>query len=232
MVHYRRGDTSVEMANLYQYYSVYHWHDTINGSTTIRPASYSALVHETEDCFPCPRSLDALWLMGVEYVVVHLENLSGPQRTDFLWRATDPVARVVDDFLLVQDFGSDRVYRLRGPRQVGQAKEMIPAGASILLGDPFLDPIRVGDERSFIGGGYMAALGWYLRDHPQFGNPRLSFGPTVAPPDPENPPDFALLWTDQNPEPAGYLPQNRVWANEFVSFYRRGPGSAARQLAP
>ena len=62
--------------------------------------------------FPCPRSLDALWAMGVQYVVVHLENLSAPQRTDFLWRSTNPAGKVVDSFTLVQDFGNDKVYLL------------------------------------------------------------------------------------------------------------------------
>jgi hypothetical protein len=232
VAHYKRGDISVEMANLYQYYSVYHWHDMINGSTTIRPTSYSALVHETEDCFPCPRSLDALWLMGVEYVVVHLENLSGPQREEFLWRTTDPVARVAGDFTMVEDFGSDRVYRIDNPRQVGQLAEAIPQGASLLLAEPFLDPIRVGDESSFIGGGYMAALGWYLREHPQFGDARLSFGQQIAEPETDNLPEYALLWTEQAPEESGYVPQNRVWANEFVSLYKRGPGSASSSERP
>ena len=134
MVSYKRGPESVAMANTYQYYSAYHWQNTVNGSTTIRPQAYSALVHETEDCFPCPRSLDALWALGVEYVVVHLDNLSGPQREEFLWRSTSPVAKVVDDFTLVQDFGSDRVYRLE-PRAIG-SPDTIPENASLLLGDP------------------------------------------------------------------------------------------------
>ena len=37
-------------------------------------------------------------------------------------------------------------------------------------------------------------------------------------------PPRAGFWTI----PAGYLEQNRVWANEFVALYRRGPGTAAQ----
>src|SRR5207253_8862769 len=89
------GPDNVNMQDLVQYYSVYHWQRMVNGSVTIRPYAYSAIIRETEDCFPCPRSLDALWLLGVKYVVVHLDYLTDAQRTEFLWRSTDPVATVV-----------------------------------------------------------------------------------------------------------------------------------------
>lgn len=231
LVESRRGPENVAMANRYQYYSAYHWQRVVNGSTTIKPASYSALVRETEDCFPCPRSLDALWALGVEYVVAHLENLTEPQKTEFLWRAGDPAGKVVGEFALVREFGSDRVYRLK-PRAVGQLAEVVPEGASILLADPWLDPLREGDENSYIGGGYVAALGHYLRDHPLYGNERLSFGQPVRAPDPNNPPDYALLWARQDPATAGYLVENRVWANEHVALYKRGPGIAASRREP
>jgi hypothetical protein len=224
MTHYRRGDESVEMANLYQYYSVYHWHYMVNGSTTIKPYAYSALVLETERCFPCPRSLGALRALGVEYVVVHLENLSGPQREEFLWRSTSPVARVLNYFHLVQDFGSDRVYRLTGPDDHTALKGLIPAGASVLLADPLNDPERRMDER--VAGGYVAALGYYLRDYTLYGDPRLSLGQPIRSLEAGIRPDYALLWASQDPRTAGYLPQNRIWHNEHVALYRLGSGMA------
>ncbi len=221
MAHYKRGDVNVEMANLYQYYSAYHWHYTVNGSTTIRPFSYSALVLETEKCFPCPRSLDALWALGVEYVVVHLENLSDPQRTDFLWRSTNPAGKVVDSFKLVQDFGSDKVYRLE-PREVGRLQDLIPKGASLLLADPADDPER--QEGELVYGGYVAALGYMLRDRAQYSaDTRVSYSQPVSLLDPQNPPEYALLWAAQDPTKLGYNPESRLWANEFVVLYRRGP---------
>lgn len=226
MVHYKRGDPSVEMANTYQYYSVYHWQYLLNGSTTVRPYSYSALVHETEDCFPCPRSLDTLWALGVEYVVVHLENLSGPQRTDFLWRTSAPEGKVLDDFVLVKDFGGDRVYKLK-PRSVGELAELIPPRASVLLAEPVRDPIRDGDESSYIAGGYLAALGFHLQGRALYGDARLSFGEPIREPLPDFFPDYAILWTNQDPNSAGYLAENRIWANEIVSLYKRGPVKAS-----
>ncbi|MGA7733673.1 MAG: hypothetical protein WCD37_20615 [Chloroflexia bacterium] len=224
MVYYKPGDPNVEMANLYQYYSVYHWHDTINASTSIRPFSYSAVVLETTDCFPCPRSLDVLRMLDVEYVAVHLDNLSAPQRTDFEWRSTNPAAKVMDDFVQVEDFGPDRVYYLK-PRGVSELANVIPPGASILLGSPGKDPIISGNASALVSGGYMAALGWLLRDRPQYGDPRLSFGQAISPSDPEVRPDYAILWARDDPLLYGYNPGNRVWSNEFVSVYRRGASS-------
>ncbi|HKP52864.1 MAG TPA: hypothetical protein VJ183_09445 [Chloroflexia bacterium] len=223
MAHYKRGDINVEMANLYQYYSAYHWHYTVNGSTTIRPFSYSALVLETEKCFPCPRSLDALWALGVEYVVVHLENLSDPQRTDFLWRSTNPAGKVVESFKLVQDFGSDKVYRLE-PREVGQLQDIAPKCASLLLADPADDPER--QEGELVYGGYVATLGYMLRDRAQYSaDTRVNYSQPVSQLDLQNPPECALLWAEQDPAMLGYSMESKLWANEFVALYRRAsPG--------
>jgi hypothetical protein len=230
MTHYKRGDPSVEMANLYQYYSVYHWHNTINGSTTIRPFAYSALVLETERCFPCPRSLGALRALGVEYVVAHLENLSGPQREEFQWRSTAPEGKVLPDFKLVQDFGSDRVYRLTGPRDAEALAAQLPPGAPLLLGNPEHDPARQGNETVY--GGYLAAIAYYLRDQPQYGDPRLSFGQPILAASEGGAAQFALLWTGEDPAPYGYSVGQQAWSNEFVTLYRKqdggGTGSSAR----
>ena len=39
--------------------------------------------------------------------------------------------------------------------------------------------------------------------------------------------DYALLWTNEDPNSEGYLPENRIWANEFVALYKHGPVKAA-----
>ncbi len=232
MVYYKPGYPNVAMGNTYQYFSTYHWQKLVNGSLAIRPYAYSAIVNEVQDCFPCPRSLDALWALGVEYVVAHLDSLSGPQRTDFAWRSTNPAGKVVNDFVLVKDFGSDRVYRITSPGQVGQLVKLVPPGASLLLANPENDPIRASDGSTPIGGGYIAALAYFLRDHPQYGDPDLSFGQPVHAPDPLNQPDYALLWANQDPTTEGYLPQNLVWSNEHVALYKRGRGIAYKGNGP
>lgn len=230
MTYYKPGDPDVEMENLNQYYSVYHWDDTINGSTTIKPFSYSALVEETVACFPCPRSLGAMHAMGVQYVVVHLADLSGPQRTDFLWRATAPAAKVFNDFKLVQSFGSDRVYALTGPNDAETIAGLLPPGSSLLLADPQHDPEK--QQGALVSGGYVAALGWYLRAHPEFGDSHLSFGQTITAYNAQRPPDFALLWANEDPALFGYRAQDKVWVNEQVALYRRAPGAASVGARP
>jgi hypothetical protein len=184
---------------------------------------------ETEDCFPCPRSLDAAWMLDTRYVVAHLDNLSGPQRTDFLWRSTNPVAKVVDDFILLQDFGSDRIYELR-PRAVGQLKNVVPSGSSILLGAPELDPIRSSDPGTTVSGGYMAAVGFMLRDHVEYGDARLTFGQEIKPVDRERLPDYAILWANQDPRAVGYAPENKVWSNEFIAVYKLAQNLASYSI--
>ena len=224
-VYYKPGDPNVEMQNLYEYYSVYHWDETINASTSIHPYAYSAFLLETTDCFPCPRSLDVMRMLDVTYVVVHLGNLSGPQRTDFDWRSTNSAGKVVDDFVQVADFGADRVYSLK-PRPITDLPSVLEPGSSVLLGAPLDDPIIQGQPDARVAGGYMAALAYLLRDHPQYGDEGLSVGQKIHPIDPANRPDYAILWAKDDPARYGYDAGNRVWSNEFVTMYRRGSNTA------
>jgi hypothetical protein len=202
----------------------------INASTSIRPFAYSAVVQETEDCFPCPRSLDVLRMMDVEYVVVHLGNLSDPQRTDFEWRSTNPAGKVVDDFVQVAEFGSDRVYRLE-PREVSDLVNVIPKGASIVLGSPDNDPIISGNDAALVSGGYMAALGWLLRDHPLYGDHRLSLGQTLKPVSEATSPDVAILWAADDPAQYGFNATDELWSNEFVTVYSKSSSGLHAPLA-
>lgn len=229
MVYYKPGDPNVEMANLYQYYSVYHWDDMINASTSIRPFAYSAVVLETEDCFPCPRSLDVMRMLDVQYVVVHLANLSDPQRTDFEWRSTNPAGKVVDDFRMVADFGSDRIYELE-PRAVSDVGSVIPKGASIVFGSPDNDPIISGNSSALVSGGYMAALGWLLRDHPLYGDHRLSLGQTIKPASEIKSPDVAILWAADDPSQYGFSSADKLWSNEFVTIYGKSAGGSSKPV--
>ena len=125
-----------------------------------------------------------------------------------------------------QDFGNDRVYAIKGPVEVAGLRELIPPGAPILLGGPEQDPIAAKDAETgaVIGGGYMAAMGWYLQDHPLYGDARLSFGQPIAAPPAGAPPAYALLWVGQDPAPLGYRAQDRLWANEFVALYQAATG--------
>jgi hypothetical protein len=131
---------------------------------------------------------------------------------------------------LVKEFGPDRVYRLDGPGDLADMKAMITQGAPVLLGDPEYDPEK--GQGALVYGGYMAAVGHFLRDHPLYGDARLTFGQPIREFDPANRPEYAVLWAAQDPTLAGYLPENRIWSNEFVALYKRGPGIASTGRAP
>jgi hypothetical protein len=214
MVHRERGPSNVAMNNQYLYYAATHWQPLVNGDYTLKPSAYSAMQLETENCFPCPRSLDALWALGTQRVVVHLDNLTGPQQEEFLWRA-DPAniphtGLNLGEFRLVQDFNEVKVYEL-GPRPLAALRDHLPPDVSIVFGDKTGDPARLG--------AYNAALGWWLRDRPQYGDPTFSYGQPVTAWAPGTQAGAAILYTGQDPAPYGFTPADAVWHNEHVVLY-------------
>jgi hypothetical protein len=72
----------------------------------------------------------------------------------------------------------------------------------------------------------MAALAFYLRDHLQYGESRLSFGQPIQAPQPAPTPDFALLWTGEDPAQYGFSAGQQVWSNEFVTLYKHNTGGS------
>ena len=83
MLYYQRGPRNVAMISLYEYYSTIHWLRTPNGAMTVRPTAWTGLTMELENCFPCPRSLDVLWALGVHLAVGPSGEPDGPQQQDF-----------------------------------------------------------------------------------------------------------------------------------------------------
>ncbi|HET6313814.1 MAG TPA: hypothetical protein VFH60_08265, partial [Chloroflexia bacterium] len=137
---------------------------------------------------------------------------------------------VLDDFILVKEFGPDRVYRLDGPSDLADMKALIPEGAPVLLSAPEYDPER--GQGALVYGGYMAAVGYFLRDHPLYGDARLSFGQPIREFNPANRTEYAVLWAAQDPTLSGYKPGTWIWSNEFVALYKHGPGIASTGRAP
>jgi hypothetical protein len=216
MVYYQRGPRNVAMISLYEYYSSYHWLRMPNAALTVRPTAWTALNDELENCFPCPRSLDVLWALGVILATVHLENLSGAQQVEFAWRSTAGRAAGLypGEFVQVADFGENKVYRIArlGPQAPAALRALVRPGASLVLGDPKAD-----------GGGtgaYIDALAYYLRDLREFGDPDRSFGQPIAPRG-AGPYDYALLYTRENPAAYGFTPADALWHNDFVVLYGR-----------
>jgi hypothetical protein len=216
MLFWQHGDRNVAVINLDQYYNTTHWLRTVNGAMTVRPKAWVALTEEMEHCFPCPRSLDVLWALGVNLATVHLENLSGALQVEFAWRSTAGRAAGLypGEFVQVADFGENKVYRIArlGPQAPAALRALVRPGASLVLGDPKAD-----------GGGtgaYIDALAYYLRDLREFGDPDRSFGQPIAPRG-AGPYDYALLYTRENPAAYGFTPADALWHNDFVVLYGR-----------
>lgn len=212
----QRGPRNVALVSLYEYYATYHWQPTPNAALTVRPNAWTALTAEMETCFPCPRSLDILWALGVSLAVVHQEHLSGPQQQDFAWRSTAgrDAGLYPDEFVRVAAFGADEVYRIarHGLHPLTELRGYLRPGATLALGAPAADPGTTG--------AYLAALGYWLRDWPEFGDPAWGFGQPLAP-RPAGGTDYALLYAGEDPAPYGFAAGDALWRNEQVVLYGR-----------
>jgi hypothetical protein len=216
MLYKQRGPRNVDMVSLYEYYSTVHWLRTPNGAMTVRPTAWTGLTMELENCFPCPRSLDVLWALGVQLAVVHRENLTGPQQQDFAWRSTAGRAAGLypGEFTPVADFGQTTVFRVAraGPNPLANLRAHVRPGATLGLALPADDPERTG--------AYIDALAYWLRDLRQFGDPDRGFGQPIAPLRPGGY-DYALLYRGQDPAPYGFAPADARWQNDYVTLYGR-----------
>jgi len=62
----------------YVYFSIFHWHDLVNGYSGFFPPSYAKLTARERD-FPSREALDFLRGRGVDYIAVH-GAFYGPER--------------------------------------------------------------------------------------------------------------------------------------------------------
>ena len=84
----------------YQYFSTYHWQRTPDGYSGFIPGAHGEMVYEM-GMFPGERSLALLRAYGVEYVVIHGDQMPAPP--------ADPLPGMT----LEATFGADRVYRVQ-----------------------------------------------------------------------------------------------------------------------
>ena len=217
MLFRQRGARNVAVIGLNEYYNTTYWLRTPNGATTVRPQAWVGLTAEMDACFPCPRSLDILWALGVPLAAVHLEHLSGAQAQEFDWRSTAGLAAGLypDEFVRVADFGANRVYRIarHGPNPVANLRDHLRPGATLALGAATADPQRTG--------AYIDALAYWLRDWPQVGASARSFGQAITPRLPATRTDYALLYTGEDPASYGFAADAALWHNEQVVLYGR-----------
>ena len=200
------------VSNSYQYYSLYHRHETVNGSADIVPAGYKSLAEELYRG-PTPRALAILQGLGVTHVVVHYDLLG----TQLGATTRETLDSLPDQVRAVASFGDAVVYRLAETDRFARLRAMVPREASIYLA-------QEGPWETYIG-----MLGWILRDNALYARVPTGFGQDrVMPPQPGARYDYAVLHRRDDPAAVGFADADLIWEDDVARVYRRkGPTAEA-----
>ncbi len=105
----------------YQYFSTYHWQESIDGYSSFVPTRHGEIDQEMA-YFPSERAISLLQGLDVEYVVLHeaLYRAYEPER----WSEIQAALPAFDELTLVEQFGQDYVYRLQPRTQTQDSLEV------------------------------------------------------------------------------------------------------------
>ena len=90
------------------YYSTLHWKKIFNGYSGFIPSSYYDGVYAARD-FPSREAIDFFKKEGVEYMIIHGDQYDPLSLQEIIEWMSDQ-----DDLELIERFGDDYVYRLKG----------------------------------------------------------------------------------------------------------------------
>jgi hypothetical protein len=102
----------------YQYFSTYHWQESIDGYSGFVPPRHGEIDWEMEH-FPSERAISLLQGLDVEYIVLHeaLYRAYQPER----WPEVQETLSAFEELTLVKRFGQDVVYRVQPRAQTEDA---------------------------------------------------------------------------------------------------------------
>ena len=105
----------------YQYFSTYHWQESIDGYSSFVPPQHGQIDWEMEH-FPSERAISLLQGLDVEYVILHeaLYQAYQPER----WPEIQETLPAFDELTLVEQFGQDYVYRVQPRAQTQDGLEV------------------------------------------------------------------------------------------------------------
>lgn len=105
----------------YQYFSTYHWQESIDGYSGFVPPRHGEIDGEMEH-FPSERAISLLQGLDVEYVVLHeaLYRAYQPER----WPEIREALPAFEELTLVERFGQDYVYRVQPRTQAQESLEV------------------------------------------------------------------------------------------------------------
>lgn len=93
----------------YMHYSTYHWHKIFNGRSGFLPPTTYFILRKL-DHFPERETLTILRDIGIELIIVHLDEYTA-QRRAVVEKLLGEAGHIVEK---VTSFGSDSVYRIKG----------------------------------------------------------------------------------------------------------------------
>jgi len=189
-----------------QYFSLVHRHPLVNGNATVLPKGYKSLALEMRD-LSSPRAMALLQGLGITHIVMHYDQLQQTNAT----RLRELLANRDTELVLVAQFPNTEVYRVAPTARFMQLRAVIPSGATVALSRD--DPMKTG--------GYMAMIGYVLRDHPLYANLRVDFGQNYrGPVRPDTRYDCAVLFSQEDPATLGFTPGDLVWQDDISRVYR------------
>ncbi len=105
----------------YQYFSTYHWQESIDGYSGFVPPRHGEIEWEMEH-FPSERAISLLQGLDVEYVVLHeaLYQAYRPER----WPEIQEALPAFRELTLVEQFGQDYVYQVQRRTQARESLEV------------------------------------------------------------------------------------------------------------
>lgn len=198
---------------LRQYWSTAHWLPRVNGSSDIAPRAYAALRRDLET-FPDARTLGILQALGVRYVVVHRDQLTGAG-----WSGV--AARYAAYGATLQprgEFGDDLVFELQPDERFAGLQRLIPPGASVYLAND--DPLDTD--------AYMATVAWLLRDQDRQLITKIipTFGLRYTRPEAGQLADWLIAYKGDDPARYGYPAGMAVaYEDNVIRVYRRAAGA-------
>jgi hypothetical protein len=105
----------------YQYFSTYHWQESIDGYSGFVPPQHGEIDWEMGH-FPSEQAISLLQGLDVEYIILHeaLYRIYQPER----WPEVQGTLPAFDELALVEQFGQDYVYRVQPRAQTREGLEV------------------------------------------------------------------------------------------------------------
>jgi len=202
----------------YQYFSTYHWQESIDGYSGFVPPRHGEIDWEMEH-FPSERAISLLQGLDVEYVVLHesLYRAYQPER----WPEVQETLPAFEELTLVKRLGQDYVYQVQPRAQTGDAlavKGLLPPQA--VPGEDYTAYLLIANsgprswvvkptEKVSVMATWRAGNGQSTSQRVALEMPLVTSGASVVPvslPSPAIPGEYRLLLVSQCNATAGPLP--------------------------